>query len=388
MRVIVIGAGVGGLAAAQGLLANGHQVTVFEEAPALRTSGAAVTIWPNGGAVLTDLGLTLVGAGRRIHSLEARSSNGQLLAVVDVTKLAGRLGAPVVTLPRRLLLDRLSADLPAGVVRFGARCIGASSSDGKAQARFEDGGTAEGDVLIGADGRHSAVREALSLGEPAVPTGKATWQGLSPIPIDLTAGRLAVTIAGPEGECGFMPAGEGLLQWWFDVPWTPDDAPPASPMAELRRRFGGWPDPVPQVLAAASDEDVELFPHYRHRVPSLWGQGPCTLLGDSVHAMPSPPAQGASRALEDAWLLVRSLRTSPTDAPQALRDYEQAHRRRAAAHLLVGHPLTGSAGWVAEALLPAPRIGDHLEIRHLPQGHQQPPGHLRTVGADLRVPGR
>lgn len=331
MRVLIVGAGVGGLAAAQGLVADGHQVTVFEQAPVLPRGGAAVTIWPNGGTALADLGLTLVGAGRRIHSLEARSSTGRALAVVDVAKLAERLGAPVVTLPRRLLLDRLSADLPAGVVRFRARCVGVSAADGRAQARFADGSTAEGDVLIGADGRHSAVREALFVGEPAVPTGKATWQGLSPIPIDLTAGRLAVTVAGPEGDCGLMPAGEGLLQWWFDVSWTPDEVPPESPMAELRRRFGDWPDPVPQVLAAVSDEDVELFPHYRHRVPSVWGQGPCTLLGDSVHAMPPLLAQGASQALEDACLLVRSLRASPADLPRALRGYERARRRRVAA---------------------------------------------------------
>jgi FAD-dependent urate hydroxylase len=319
MRILIVGAGIGGLAAAQGLLADGHHVTVFEQAPALPAGGAAVTI-----------GLTLVGAGRRIHTLEARGSTGRSLAVLDVTTLAGRSGTPAVTLPRRLLLDRLSADLPSGAVRLGARCAGVSTVDGKARARFANGSVAEGDVLIGADGRHSTVRAALSLEGPADPTGWATWQGLSPIPIELTAGRLAVTITGPEGGCGLMPAGEGLLHWWFNVPWTPDGVPPSSPVAELRRRFGGWQDPVPQVLAAVSDEDVELFPHHRYQIHDDWGRGLCTLLGDSVPAMPSLLAQGPSQALEDAWLLVRSLRTTPADAPRALRDYEQARRRRVA----------------------------------------------------------
>jgi FAD-dependent urate hydroxylase len=154
-----------------------------------------------------------------------------------------------------------------------------------------------------------------------------------------------------------MPAGEGLLHWWFDVPWSPDETPPGSPVAELRRRFGGWLDPVPQVLAALNDDDAEPFPHYRHpnylhpidrhpndrhpndRHPNDpdWGQGLCTLVGDFVPASPSLPEQGASRALEDAWQLVRSIRTSPADARQALHDYERARRHRAAPPLLTHH---------------------------------------------------
>src|SRR4051812_48115407 len=105
MRVLIVGAGVAGLATAQGLLADGHDVTVFERAPALPTGGAAVTVWPGGGTALTELGLTLVGAGRRIHALEARTSTGRPLTTADLSELAGRPGAPVVALPRRLLLD-------------------------------------------------------------------------------------------------------------------------------------------------------------------------------------------------------------------------------------------------------------------------------------------
>ncbi|MGI8328379.1 FAD-dependent oxidoreductase [Actinomadura scrupuli] len=338
MRVLIVGAGVGGLAAAQGLVADGHDVTVFERAPALPRGGAAVTIWPGGGTALAGLGLTLVGAGRRIHTLEVRSSTGRPAATVGLAELTGRPGAPVVALPLRLLLDRLSADLPAEVVRFRTRFVGLSVTGERVVARFEDGSTTEGDLLIGADGRHSAVRAALGAGEPAVPTGRATWQGLSPVPIDLTDGRLAVTITGPEGDCGLMPAGEGLLHWWFDVPWTPGEAPPAAPVAELRRRFGGWADPLPQVLAALRDEDAELFPHHPHRAPGgraqdvqgQPGQRLCTLVGDSVATTPPVPAQGASEALEDAWQLVRSLRTAPADVPRALRGYEQARRSRPA----------------------------------------------------------
>jgi FAD-dependent urate hydroxylase len=123
-----------------------------------------------------------------------------------------------------------------------------------------------------------------------------------------------------------MPAGDGLLHWWFDVLWSPDEPPPSSPVAELRRRFGGWQDPVPQVLAAVNDDDVELFPHYRYPIDQGWGQGLCTLVGDYVPATPSLLGQRASQALEDAWHLVRSIRTSPTDVRRALRDYEQARR--------------------------------------------------------------
>lgn len=343
MRVVIIGAGIGGLAAARALLADGHDVAVFERANGLRTEGAAVTLWSNGTGVLDDLGVSLDGVGSPIDVLQQCAYDGRVLATVDVARSAAHYRQRNVCLPRRRLLERLADGLPDGVVTFGRPCTAVADLGDGVRATFADGSAVTGDLLIGADGRNSVVREAVWDRDPAEPTGWATWQGATPVAIDVTSGRTGIMLVGPEGSCGLMPCGEGLLQWWFDVRWTPGTTLPAWPVARLREQFGGWTAPVPQVLAAVSDADAGFFPHVRHAVPATWGKGRITLAGDAAHSMPPTRAQGANQALEDAWFLARTLRDASQmitaakrqgdDAagilPTALRRYESARAPKA-----------------------------------------------------------
>ncbi|HEX3490413.1 MAG TPA: FAD-dependent monooxygenase [Streptosporangiaceae bacterium] len=337
MRVLIIGAGIGGLAAARALLADGHEVAVFEQAEGLRRTGAAVTLWSNGTGILGELGVSLDGAGAPIDTLQSRDQHGKVLASVDVGRAAVFYGHPHICLPRRRLLERLADGLPDDLIEFGRACTGVAQDGAQVRATFAGGRTAVGDVLIGADGRGSVVRDQLWGGDPAELTGWATWQGISPVPIDITSSRCGVMIAGRGGTCGLMPCGEGLLQWWFDQRWSPGTPEPASIVTELRQRFGGWAAPVPEVLAAVTDEDTGFFPHYRQRVPRAWGTGPMTVIGDAAHSMPPTRAQGANQALEDAWALARALRRAAgmpaagmpaASATAALRAFEQERAPR------------------------------------------------------------
>ncbi|WP_067807286.1 FAD-dependent oxidoreductase [Actinomadura formosensis] len=328
MRVLIIGAGVAGLAAAVGLRAGGHEVTVAEADGALRTTGAAVTLWSNGTGILGDLGVSLDGAGAPIDVLEQWGEDGRRLITVDVARAARVHGHPHICLPRRRLIERLAGALPPGAVEFGRACTGIAQEGGTVRAVFADGSAAEADLLVGADGRRSVVRDHLWGGDPAEPSGWGTWQGLTPVPIDVTSSHRGLVITGRAGSCGLMPAGEGLLQWWFDMPWSPGEPPPASPLAEIRKRFGHWCAPVPEVLEAARESDLEFFPHHRHRVPRTWGTGRVTLAGDAAHSMPPARAQGANQALEDAWTLAAVLRGAPA-VPAALRGYERRRARKA-----------------------------------------------------------
>ncbi|WP_084964536.1 FAD-dependent oxidoreductase [Thermoactinospora rubra] len=324
MEIIVIGAGVGGLAVARVLLAAGHRVRVFEQAPARRTGGKALLVWSNGNAVLNDLGVSLDGVGSRIDRIDALTSDGRLRTSMNIAHAAGRYGFETKAIPRRHLLERLADGLQDGIVRYGMACRSLSQDDRGVTVTFDDGSAARGDLLVGADGHHSVVRRHL-WGDGAVqPTTFGTWQGLSPIDIGITDTTRHLMITGREGACGLMPAGDGLLQWWFDVRWSPADPRPAAPLAELRRRFGHWASPVPEVLAAATEDDLEFFGHHWVRVRQAWGRGRVTLVGDAAHIMPPTLGQGANQTLEDAWVLGRELATGDGDPAARLRANEKA----------------------------------------------------------------
>jgi FAD-dependent urate hydroxylase len=215
----------------------------------------------------------------------------------------------------------VAAPDPAGVAApdpaAGAGRPAAASGPAGASAvtlTFADGGAAEGDLVVAADGRGSALRDQLWGGDPGQLTGWATWQGISPLPSAIASSRRSVLFVGRPGTCGLMPAGDGLLQWWFDLRWAPGSARADKPVAMLRERFADWAPPVQQVLDAVTDEETGFFPHYRHRVPKTWGRGPVTVIGDAAHSMPPTRAQGANQALEDAWALAAALRGAGSEA--------------------------------------------------------------------------
>ncbi|MFI1580756.1 FAD-dependent oxidoreductase [Embleya sp. NPDC020630] len=352
MRILVIGAGIGGLAAARALHTDGHEVTVHERASALRTSGSALTLWSNGTGILADLGVPTEGLGAPIDLLEQRDYDGRVLMRIDVSLAATRYGHPHLAMPRRDLIRRLAEALPTPetgtkpgpatatstnsanatttppTITFDKPCTAITQTPDQAQATFADGSTEAADLIIGADGARSVVRRHVWGSDPTTPTGWVTWQGLTPVDIDVVHERRGLMIVGPEGMCGLMPAGNGLLQWWFDVRRDPSEPPPTSPIAALRKRFGRWAAPVPHVLAAVTDADVEYFAHRRHKVPRTWSLGRATLLGDAAHTMPPTVAQGGNQALEDAWALARALRRT-ADIPEALADYRSSRARRA-----------------------------------------------------------
>lgn len=337
-RVSVIGAGPGGLAVARGLLNTGHQVRVYERAAGLRLEGAAVTLWPNGTAVLTALGVSLDGLGPRIDVLDARTDQGRPGPRMHTARLGARFASPTLSVPRRALVQRLFDALPAGTVAFDMTCQGVDPATGG--VTFTDGTSAEADVVIGADGRSSAVRRAVRPDAGTRPTGWVTWQGLSRVPINVTDSSRILTMSGRAGFLGLQPAGDGLLQWYFSVPPGPTTRAgtvaeagallQVPPLEVLRKRFGTWADPVPVVLASISETDTSPWAHHTQLVPKTWGAGRVTLLGDAAHTMPPSLAQGVNQTLEDAHALTRTLApaTSGTDPAPTLRHYETTRAKQ------------------------------------------------------------
>ncbi|OHU44551.1 FAD-dependent oxidoreductase [Mycobacteroides chelonae] len=334
LRVLVVGAGVGGISIARGLLRDGHDVTVYEQRPDVHAGGGAVTIWSNGATVLRQLGVDMDRAGQQLSTVRVMTSTGRSLATLDVASIADRLGEPIRMVPRYVLLERLLKGFPAERIRCNARAVAVVGDRNGARVEFADGSAAEGDLVIGADGRHSLVRDAVGA-DHAEPTGWCSWQGLTPLP-DGADERVAFVVIGERASLGLWPAGGSDVQWWFDLPWSSGFVRPERPIDMIRSTFAGWSGPVDRVLATLTDDDLahSPYPHFRHPIPRP-GHGVLTLIGDAAHTMPPTLAQGANQALLDTMVLCRAVsefqRGTNTGLPEALRWYEKTRRRRAAA---------------------------------------------------------
>lgn len=361
LRILVVGAGVGGLSVARGLLRDGHDVTVFEQRTDVTAGGGAVTIWSNGATVLGQLGVDMDGAGQPLSTVRVLTSTGRPLAILDVTAIADRLGAPVRMVPRRVLLERLLEGFPTDRIRCSSRALGVVSTRDGVRLEFEDGSFAEGGLLIGADGLHSLVRNIVGA-HPAKPTGWCSWQGLLTLP-EIPDRHVALMIIGEHANLGLWPAGGSALRWWFDLPWSADFIRPARPIDMIRSTFAGWSDAVDRVLTVLTDEDLARspFPHFRHAIPHP-GRGTVTLLGDAAHTMPPTLAQGTNQALLDTMVLCKALSDSRNgmnggsgDLANALRWYEKTRRRKVRA---VSWVTTLQVSRSESALRPAATIPD------------------------------
>jgi FAD-dependent urate hydroxylase len=357
-RILVVGAGVSGISVARGLLRDGHDVTVFDQRPNVTAGGGAVTIWSNGATVLDQLGVDMTGAGQPLSAVRVMTSTGRPLATMDLDAMVNRLGAPVRMVPRRILLERLLKGFPADRIHCNSRATRVVNDGNGIRVDFADGSSADGDVLIGADGLHSVVRDLV--GAPAAkPTGWCSWQGLVTLP-GIPEPHVARMMIGEHGNLGLWPAGGSDLQWWFDLPWSPDFVRPQRPIEMIRSHFAGWSDLVDEVLATLTDDDLapSPFPHFRHPIPGA-GAGAVTLLGDAAHTMPPTLAQGTNQALLDTMVLCKALSDLPegVDISSALRWYENTRRRKVKA---VSWVTTQQVSRSESVLRPAALISDRL----------------------------
>jgi salicylate hydroxylase len=333
---LIAGGGIGGLTAALALAQAGAEVAVHEQAAELREVGAGVQLAANGTRVLYALGL---GEELKRLSCEAQGKEirhwrtGETWKLFDLGPASiERYGFPYFTVYRPDLLEVLARAVrraQPGAIHLGSRCVGFRQDDSAVALQLEKG-SAEGDVLIGADGVHSCIRQALFGADRAEFTGVIAWRGI--VPMERLPSHMARMVGsnwvGPGGHIVHYPLRAGTLMNFVGAlereDWRVESWSARGTQAELAADFRGWHDDI-QAFIGAIDAPFKWALMVR---PPLerWSVGRVSLLGDAAHSMLPFLAQGAVMAIEDGCVLARCLKDYPVE--EALHRYEAARRER------------------------------------------------------------
>ena len=335
LNVAIVGGGIGGLFAANALIAHGLRVSVYEQAPTLGEVGAGVFLTPNSVRQLQRVGL-----GQAVETFGARVGpgshyfrhDGTPIAPVQVTDSSG--WNATYGLHRADLVGFLAEALPSDVVHTGHRCTGFEQAGAVARVAFANGAVAEADIVIGADGIHSTLRAYVFPPSRPVFSGSVAYRGLVPHaripdwPTDrwqmwLGKGKHFLAFPVRSGRLinfvGFVPADEEMMESW-SAPGDPE---------RLRQEFAGWDARIGKLLQQVQATFRSAL-YDREPLPT-WSKGRLSLLGDAAHPMLPHLGQGANQSIEDGMALATILaRADRANAPAALVAYERLRRERVA----------------------------------------------------------
>jgi salicylate hydroxylase len=324
LHIAVIGAGIAGLTAVTALRRQGHTSVMYERASRFRPIGAGIQLAPNGTRLLARIGVLedLAVAGARPAAIELRRWSDD--AVIARTALGSACveayGAPYLTLHRADLHDRLLRAARPAEARMGSELVRIDDSADGVELAFADGSRTTADVVVGADGVHSAVRAAV--GGPATkPSGLIVHRGL--VPADRlcpTPEPLVRIWLGPGRHFVHYPIGHGQTSF----------AAVQNGAGTFAGAYAGWPSDVRSILDAA--ESVTRWPLLDSPAPACWSTGRVVLIGDAAHPLLPLGAQGANQAIEDAFTLATCLypEIRRADVPRALRRYRRLRAPRLA----------------------------------------------------------
>lgn len=317
MNIVIVGAGIGGLAAARAAARAGHEATIIERAPASTAIGAGLTLWPNAVMALDAIGVgdAVREIGARVTDLQVNSTAGHRLSTMDAAELERTTGAPSLLVERPRLHEVLSDGLN---VRSGQSVTGVSDQG----IKLEGGEELRADLVIGADGVGSVVREFVAPGTRATSTGRTVVRAM----VDLDVGLgTSVEVWGTGMLAGLNGLPHGRTYWYLEAAAEQIDG--SDPLALVRERE--WPAPFAELAAHTDPQNVLVHDVVTLKRLKKWTRLNVGLLGDAAHAMTPNLGQGAAQAIEDAAALGTAL-AGNDNSTDALAAYEQSRVRRAA----------------------------------------------------------
>lgn len=337
MQIIIVGAGIGGCALALSLEQLGLDYVLLEQASAFEEVGAGIQLSPNGVRILEQLGI-----GERLEAFSTEPDfhkytvwdSGEVVLTTPLRpKVRETYGHAYFHAHRADLIDVLTTGLNLERVRMNARVVSVNQSAGSVSVKVEDGETIEGDVLVGADGIHSLVRNEFFEPDAPRPSGYVSWRGI----VEAEAiSHLEIPVSayvdmGPRLSFVYYFVSGGRRLNWLALGQTNDPKRESwsqtATKGEVISAFDGWYDRPRQVIEATGDIFVTAL-HDREPLKT-WVSERVALMGDAAHAMLPYHAQGAVQSLEDAWVLARTLERYGDDPADALKRYESLRFDRA-----------------------------------------------------------
>jgi salicylate hydroxylase len=327
MNIAIIGSGIGGLATANALLKKGFNVQVYERAQVLRPIGAALTLTPNGlnslNAIQPGIVESLISAGSSWETMILKRSTGETIASKPIATVQ-QYGQPMLNIRWSKLQAILASALPSEIIHLQHRCVGVEQQDNQVKAHFESGKTVQADLLIGADGINSVVRQGAIGDCHATYAGRMSWRAVIKYTHEQLAPHVATLLTAFDNKNMFLiDLGEGYTFWSASALLTSDALSRRHIDAKERvlELFDGWAEPVEAIIAATPEADIIERP-IRDRLPiDHWSKGRVTLIGDAAHPVIPSLGQGANMAFEDAYELAECLSNAP-DIETALHVYE------------------------------------------------------------------
>jgi 2-polyprenyl-6-methoxyphenol hydroxylase-like FAD-dependent oxidoreductase len=366
-HILVVGAGIAGLATAVGLQRRGHPVTVIEErldAP----SGSGISIWPNALAALDEIGLgdAVRDSGGRVSAGAMRWSDGRWLRKPSPGRIVTALGEPLVVVRRSVLMDLLAGAARPGTIETGLAATQIVVTATGARVSLSDGTVREVAAVVGADGVGSMAARHLNGTLRRRYTGYTAWRGIASCAMDVD---LAGETLGTATQFGHVPLGPDHT-YWFGTERRPEaTASPEGELDHLRSKYGSWAEPIPALLASTDPADVLRNDLYDREKARQWARGPVVLVGDAAHPMRPHLGQGGCQGLEDAATLAHCVGTGE-DLPRAFARYVTIRRPRALAvarearllgRIVNARPaVLGAAAVRASSLVPEALLMRHL----------------------------
>ncbi len=327
-RVLVVGGGIGGLTTGIALRKAGFEPLVLERHREPAEVGAGISLWPNAVHPLGALGL---GDAVREVALEAtggalRRADGRVLARLPGPRISERFGAPVLFAHRADLVDLLRAALGADALRDATPIVDVAQDEEHATVTTAAGETLRGDVLVGADGVRSLVRERLWGDAPAAPSGAVAWRAVVPAGDELR--ELEGESWGRGVLFGAVPLRDDRIYWFAAAPGEEEHrADAAAERAALLARLAGWAPAAGSIVTRTAPERIIRTPLLERPVADPLASGRTFLLGDAAHPMLPNLGQGGCQAIEDAVELAAAL-AGEGGLPAAMRRYEAVRGRR------------------------------------------------------------